>query len=79
MKMRLSVFSGADLELGFLRFNASLFELSRLRLLKDIFRIDGFCCVSEFMASVGAARWFLGASFLIDAFHNFYFLALNGE
>ena len=55
MKMRLSVFSGADLELGFLRFNASLFELGRLRLLKDIFGIDGFCCVSEFMASVRAA------------------------
>ena len=54
MEMWLSVLSGADLELGFLRFDAFLFELGRFRMLKDIFGVDSFYCVSEFMASVGA-------------------------
>ena len=53
MEMRLSVFSGADLELGFLRFDTFLFELGGLWLLKNIFGIDGFGGVSEFMTSVG--------------------------
>ena len=78
VKVRLSGLPAGSLWLRFFWLKLFFFELHGLWLF-NIFWVDSFNCVFNFVPPVRTSCRLLRASLLVDAFHDFYFFTLNWQ